>query len=186
MHSAQPAITKPEITPAIEVAEIKKIEPKKEVQITEPGGLISELIEPNISLSSPSSTASLTLEEREKIETSPKKNKLPAPVKIKEKKDIIKIDKKETRAPKKPVSTPSKQKKELIKKPIQTQLPLITTEKILEALSKEWLNIKDLIFKMKIKDMMDARFLQVKLKELERKDQILMDVKMGKKHWKLK
>ena len=45
--------------------------------------------------------------------------------------------------------------------------------------------VKNLIFKMKIKDMMDARFLQVKLKELERKNQVLMDVQMGKKHWKL-
>ena len=34
--------------------------------------------------------------------------------------------------------------------------------------------------------MMDARFLQIKLKELERKGSILVDIKKGKKHWKLK
>ncbi len=39
---------------------------------------------------------------------------------------------------------------------------------------------------MKIKDMMDARFLQIKLKELERRGLVLAESKMGKKHWKLK
>jgi len=53
-------------------------------------------------------------------------------------------------------------------------------------LSKEWQSIKHLIFKLKIKDMMDARYLQLKLKELERKEQVLVEVKMGRKHWKLK
>ena len=51
----------------------------------------------------------------------------------------------------------------------QTQLPILTTEVILNALDKdEWLTIKHLIFKLRIKDMLDARLLQVKLKELER------------------
>jgi DNA topoisomerase VI B subunit len=68
----------------------------------------------------------------------------------------------------------------------QTHLPIITTDKITEALSDEWQPITSLIFKMKIKDMMDARFLQIKLKELERKGLVLAETKMGKKHWKLK
>ncbi|MBY9020416.1 MAG: hypothetical protein KGD67_05115 [Candidatus Lokiarchaeota archaeon] len=68
----------------------------------------------------------------------------------------------------------------------QTQLPIITTEKISEALSEDWQPITTLIFKMKIKDMMDARFLQIKLKELERKGLVMVETKMGKKHWKLK
>ncbi|MFX0076088.1 MAG: hypothetical protein ACFE96_11635, partial [Candidatus Hermodarchaeota archaeon] len=68
----------------------------------------------------------------------------------------------------------------------QTHLPIITTDKITEALSNEWQPITALIFKMKIKDMMDARFLQIKLKELERKGLVLAETKMGKKHWKLK
>ena len=70
--------------------------------------------------------------------------------------------------------------------PKQTQLPLISNENILASLSNEWQTIKHLIFKMKIRDMMDARFLQIKLRELERKGKVLVDVKMGKKHFRLK
>ena len=68
----------------------------------------------------------------------------------------------------------------------QTQLPIITTKKIIDALSEDWQPITALIFKMKIKDMMDARFLQIKLKELERKGLVMVETKMGKKHWKSK
>jgi len=63
--------------------------------------------------------------------------------------------------------------------------PKITTEMILGALSQEWQPITFLIFKMKIKDMMDARFLQIKLKELERKGLILTESKMGKTQYML-
>jgi DNA topoisomerase VI B subunit len=72
------------------------------------------------------------------------------------------------------------------KKTTQTQLPIITTDKIMKFLSDEWQPITSLIFKMKIKDMMDARFLQLKLKELERKGIITVEIRKGKKHWKLK
>jgi len=72
------------------------------------------------------------------------------------------------------------------KKTTQTQIPIITTEKILNFLSDEWQPITSLILKMKIKDMMDARFLQLKLKELERKGIINVEIRKGKKHWKLK
>ncbi|MFX1390017.1 MAG: hypothetical protein ACFE9Z_08150 [Promethearchaeota archaeon] len=65
--------------------------------------------------------------------------------------------------------------------------PIITTELILDAMSKDkWLNIRHLIFKLKIKDTKDARYLQLKLKELERKGKILVDSKMGRRQWKLK
>ncbi len=80
--------------------------------------------------------------------------------------------------PKPKATAPPKQK--------QTSLPIITTEKILSALTNEWQPITSLIFKLKIKDMMDARFLQIKLKDLERKDQIMVDLFKGKKNWKLK
>jgi len=83
----------------------------------------------------------------------------------------------------KEVITPPKTSKP---KSTQTTLPMITTDRILEALSKEWQTIKHLIFKLKIKDMMDARYLQLKLKELERKEEVLVEVKMGRKQWKLK
>jgi DNA topoisomerase VI B subunit len=78
----------------------------------------------------------------------------------------------------KPKQRPPKQK--------QTQLPIITTEKIMKVMTQEWQTIKHLIFKLKIKDMMDARYLQLKLKELERKGLILVESKMGKRQWKLK
>ena len=68
----------------------------------------------------------------------------------------------------------------------QTQLPVVTTDSILEVLTDEWQTIKHLIFKLKIKDMMDARFLQLKLKELERKGKVQVDIKIGKKSWKIK
>jgi len=67
-------------------------------------------------------------------------------------------------------------------KPALTQTQL----KIINALSEDWQPITALIFKMKIKDMMDARFLQIKLKELERKGLVMVETKMGKKHWKSK
>ncbi len=68
---------------------------------------------------------------------------------------------------------------------IQEETPLITTEKILDVLTNEGEPITSLIFKMKIKDMMDARFLQLKLKDLERKGLIFVETKKGKKHWSL-
>jgi len=68
----------------------------------------------------------------------------------------------------------------------QTTLPIITTERILEVLSDDWQNITHLIFKLKIKDMMDARYLQNKLKTLVRKEKVIVEIKKGKKHWKLK
>jgi DNA topoisomerase VI B subunit len=71
-------------------------------------------------------------------------------------------------------------------KSTQTTLPMITTDRIVKVLSDEWQTIKHLIFKLKIKDMMDARYLQLKLKELERKEEVLVEVKMGRKQWKLK
>ncbi|MCK4285949.1 MAG: hypothetical protein KAX18_07090, partial [Candidatus Lokiarchaeota archaeon] len=86
------------------------------------------------------------------------------------------------KAPSKIISKP------LLSKPksTQTTLPIITTDGILKALSNDWQTIKHLIFKLKIKDMMDARYLQIKLKELERKGKVLVEAKMGRKHWKLK
>jgi len=69
----------------------------------------------------------------------------------------------------------------------QAKLPMITNEKILKALSKQdWQPITELIFKLKIRDMMDARFLQIKLRNLEQAGLVIVDIKKGKKHWRLK
>ena len=86
------------------------------------------------------------------------------------------------KVPQKTVTKPTTSKP----KSTQTTLPVITTDGILKALSNDWQTIKHLIFKLKIKDMMDARYLQLKLKELERKGEVLVELKMGRKHWKLK
>ena len=67
-----------------------------------------------------------------------------------------------------------------------SKLPVWDTKRIISVMSNEWQTIKHLIFKLKIKDMMDARYLQLKLKELERKGEVLVEVKMGRKHWKMK
>ncbi|MFW9945452.1 MAG: hypothetical protein ACFFDX_01340, partial [Candidatus Odinarchaeota archaeon] len=67
------------------------------------------------------------------------------------------------------------------------EVPIITTEKILTTLSdKDWQPITYLIFKLKIQDMMDARFLQLKMKELVRKELVEENIIKSKKHWKLK
>ncbi|MFX1232957.1 MAG: hypothetical protein ACFFBY_00250, partial [Promethearchaeota archaeon] len=67
------------------------------------------------------------------------------------------------------------------------ELPIITTEKILKAMSNEdWQPITHLIFKLKIQDMMDARFLQLKMKELVRKELVEEKIIKTKKNWKLK
>ena len=86
------------------------------------------------------------------------------------------------KVPKKPTTKPP-----IVKpKSTQTTLSVITTDRILKVLNNDWQTIKHLIFKLKIKDMMDARYLQLKLKELERKGEVLVELKMGRKHWKLK
>ena len=124
------------------------------------------------------------------IEVKPIELKPPEPVKV----SPYTIPVKQVQLPISKGKTPSKvtpKKTPPIHKPVppkqkQTTLPIITTEKILNVLSDEWQTIKHLIFKLKIKDMMDARYLQLKLKELERKEKVLVESKMGKRQWKLK
>ncbi len=135
-----------------------------------------------------------------------KENKIEVPSKVRKAEimDLIqqsvgKVEKEQKREKaeekKKMVKRIEKVKKEKIKPKVipkypttmQTKLPIITTDGILKALdNKEWQTIKQLIFKMRIKDMLDARLLQVKLKELERKGEIILQTKKGKKYWKLK
>jgi len=66
-----------------------------------------------------------------------------------------------------------------------SKLPVWDTKRIISVMSNEWQSIKQLIFKLKIKNMKDARYLQLKLTELERKGLILVEVKNGRKYWKL-
>ena len=74
---------------------------------------------------------------------------------------------------------------EINKSIILPELP-ITTNNIIKILSNNWQDIRDLIFKLRIEDLMDARFLQIKLKELERKEQVAVEIFNNKKHWRLK
>lgn len=63
---------------------------------------------------------------------------------------------------------------------------LITTNNIIKILSNNWQDIRELIFKLTIEDIMDARYLQIKLKQLERKEQVVVEIFNNKKHWRLK
>ena len=91
---------------------------------------------------------------------------------------------KESKPLKKP--SPKPKPKEAIPQTVQTTLPVITTDKIIATLNNDWQNITHLIFKLKIKDMMDARYLQNRLKELVRRDKVELQIIKNKKHWKLK
>jgi DNA topoisomerase VI B subunit len=71
-----------------------------------------------------------------------------------------------------------------VPKMVQTSLPVITSDRILSVLTNDWQNITHLIFKLKIKDMMDARYLQNRLKDLVRKKKVEMSVIKSKKHWR--
>lgn len=65
-------------------------------------------------------------------------------------------------------------------------LPSITTNDVRSVISKEWQDIRSVITRLKIKDMMDARFLQIKLNQLVKKGILLEEIKNEKKYWKLK
>jgi DNA topoisomerase VI B subunit len=179
---------------------IKKVEPKKK-QFTEKtlkNWTKTELIEyskeHNINLLTKDTKAAIInniIESYKKpTEVKPEEIKPPEPIKISP--DTIPV--KQAQLPISKAKVPSKatpKKPPPIPKPApvkktQTKLPIITSEKILKVLTDEWQTIKHLIFKLKIKDMMDARYLQLKLKELERKDKVLVESKMGKRQWKLK
>ncbi|MFX1418347.1 MAG: DNA topoisomerase VI subunit B [Promethearchaeota archaeon] len=179
---------------------VKKVEPKKEffTEKTLKNWTKIELIEyckehdiPLLSKDTKTDIIGKIVESYKKpVEVKPKELKPPEPIKIisdtvlpvqtklpssKDKPPIKEIVKRVT-----PIRKPAPPKQK------QTTLPIITTEKILNVLSNEWQTIKHLIFKLKIKDMMDARYLQLKLKELERKGYVLVESKMGKRQWKLK
>jgi DNA topoisomerase VI B subunit len=165
---------------------VKKVKPQKEfIEKTLKNWTKKELIdycsEHNITLLSKYTKTDIISKimnfYKKPVEVKPIEEKLPESIKptmIKQTKAKIPPSKKE---PPKQITPP---------KQIQTTLPIITTEKILNVLSNEWQTIKHLIFKLKIKDMMDARYLQLKLKELERKGHVLVESKMGKRQWKLK
>ncbi|MHA1732269.1 MAG: hypothetical protein ACTSU5_10010 [Promethearchaeota archaeon] len=75
-----------------------------------------------------------------------------------------------------------KPKKKSVQK--KTGEPLVIDKvSIINSLS-EWSTIRDLISKMHIVSMMDARFLQIKLRQLEKEGAVLVEIRKGKKYWK--
>ncbi len=111
-----------------------------------------------------------------------------------EKKNIPKPSKSSTvKTPKKRVKPSSTQKEEVPSQvpKLNLQMPEITSrsnisgERILENLTSEPLDIRDLITKLGIKDMSDARELQIQLRKLEFAESLNVKVMHGKKfYWK--
>ncbi len=62
----------------------------------------------------------------------------------------------------------------------------ITKENIINTLSNKWQDLDDLVSKLRMKEMLDVRFLKVKLSELVRKQEILHINRDGRDFWKLK
>ncbi|MFX1241737.1 MAG: DNA topoisomerase VI subunit B [Promethearchaeota archaeon] len=211
-----PPVTKPEEVPKVkevvlekkEILEepkdlqpvVKKVEPKKEIftEKTLKNWTKSELVEyckeNSISLLS-KDTKTMIINKildsyKKPPEIKPELIKPPEPIKI----TPEPIPVKQTQLPISKVQAPSKippkkapyKPKPTSVKQTQTTLPIITTEKVLKVLSDKWQTISHLILKLKIKDMMDARYLQHQLKKLEREDKVLVESKMGKRQWKLK
>ncbi len=153
---------------SLTVKELKKLATEKSISI--PSKIrkadIIKLFQQNLSITKP-------LEKEEKV-IGPKAEKLEKlKVTVESKTENPKIAKPSTKPKPDLIST-------------QTKLPLITTDSIMKVLTNDWQTITHLVFKLKIKDMMDARFLQIKLKDLERKGKVDVEVKKGKKHFKLK
>ncbi|MFX1499312.1 MAG: hypothetical protein ACFFBH_17480, partial [Promethearchaeota archaeon] len=128
----------------------------------------------------PEKAETLIEQERKVIKEEPPQVEIPKEIEIEKIKEI----KNETK------TQVAVKTREIVKKPSKDkklELPIITTEKILNAMSKEdWQPITYLILKLKIKDMMDARFLQLKMKELVRKELVEERIIKTKKHWKLR
>ena len=64
-------------------------------------------------------------------------------------------------------------------------MKLFITDKILNVLSDKWQNLQRLTNKLNLNDKIDVKYLQLKLKELERKKFIKMDIIDSVKYWKI-
>ncbi len=69
----------------------------------------------------------------------------------------------------------------------ESKITLITSKAILGAIEDEkWYNIKEIIKNLHITDIKDARYLQLKLKQLTREKRVLITLKSGKTYYKRK
>ncbi|RLI63490.1 MAG: hypothetical protein DRO88_09770 [Promethearchaeia archaeon] len=88
-------------------------------------------------------------------------------------------------APKVTTQTKSSEPPKKLTKP-SSKIRIITTDTILKTLENQnWVNIKDLIKLLDIKDVKDARYLQLKLKQLTREKKVLLTIQSGRTYWKL-
>jgi DNA topoisomerase VI B subunit len=66
----------------------------------------------------------------------------------------------------------------------KSKINIISKSLILEKCPNDWFNIKDMIKTLEITDLRDARFLQIKLKQLTKEKSLLITIKSGKTYWK--
>ena len=66
----------------------------------------------------------------------------------------------------------------------KSKINIISKSLILEKCPNDWFNIKDMIKTLEITDLRDARFLQIKLKQLTKEKILLITIKSGKTYWK--
>ncbi len=66
----------------------------------------------------------------------------------------------------------------------KSKISIISKSLILEKCPNDWFNIKDMIKTLEITDLRDARFLQIKLKQLTKEKSLLITIKSGKTYWK--
>ncbi|MHA1765581.1 MAG: ATP-binding protein [Promethearchaeota archaeon] len=67
----------------------------------------------------------------------------------------------------------------------KSKISIISKSLILQKCPEDsWFNIKDMIKILEITDLKDARFLQIKLKQLTKERSLLITIKSGKTYWK--
>ena len=137
---------------------------------------------PKTSLSKASKSSSV--DKKERSTPSSQKPLLSTPQKtIEPEKPLVKPD---TSSPPKLVKPGStSQTLEKLAKPASI-INEITTERIAAVLQpNEWVSLKDLINRLNISDMNDARYLQLKIKTMMRANQLNVKIDKGKQYWQL-
>ncbi len=67
----------------------------------------------------------------------------------------------------------------------ESKIRIISTDMILTRMKdQKWVNLKDMIKILEIKDIKDARYLQLKLKQLTREKKLLITISKGRTYWK--
>lgn len=80
----------------------------------------------------------------------------------------------------------SKKKEPMKKLEMDVEEASISVKKIRKILKKNWLSLEDIAAKLKIQDEPDIKFLQMQLKKLEKKGELVVKIVNEQKLWKLK